>query len=133
MADATPKEKCVLMIQRINCASCVEKIEGRLSELSGVYKASVNFANGKATVEFAPQRISAELIAKAVTDIGYPAHVMKEGAHHHQEASLKVLITQTSVAFACSIPLGLHMLGIFIPLWVQIALATIVQFGCGYA
>lgn len=124
-------EQCILHIDKINCASCVEKIEKRLSDLDGVVKSSVNFASGKAAIEYVPQKISKQQIMKAISDLGYPAH--SHGAmHEHQSGSFNKLLIQTILAFALSIPLALHMFGLPLPLWVQIALATIVQIGGGY-
>lgn len=123
--------QCVLKIDKINCASCVQKIEKRLADLDGVVKSSVNFASGKATIEYLPQKIDEGRIAQEITALGYPAH-SHHAMHEHQGSSLKILLMQTIISFALSIPLSLHMFGIAVPLWFQIVLATIVQVFGGY-
>ena len=125
------REQCILKIDKINCASCVEKIENRLADLDGIVQSSVNFASGKATVEYLSQKISKEEIIKAISDLGYPAH-SHEAMHEHKDSSFMLLLSQTILSFAFSIPLALHTLGLPLPLWTQITLATIVQIGGGY-
>lgn len=127
----TQAKQCVLQIDKINCASCVEKIETQLGKLDGVISSSVNFASGKAIVEFFPEKISEEKIMLALKQIGYPARKYDQ-PHAHHEDSFRFLAIQTSLAFLLSLPLGLTMLGLSIPLWWQLLLATIVQFGGGY-
>jgi P-type Cu+ transporter len=124
-------EQCLLQIDKINCASCVKKIESRLSDLEGVIKASVNFANGQATVDFDREKINEEHIAKAISDLGYPAHSLKP-MEEHGDHSFKILVIRTICAFVLTFPLVLHMVGVPVPLGLQVILATIVQFGGGY-
>lgn len=50
----------------------------------------------------------------------------------HKDNRLKILLIRTACAFALTLPLILHMFGLPLPLWVEIALATGVQFGAGY-
>ncbi len=128
---ASSHAHCVLKIDKLNCASCVEKIEKRLDDLDGVVKSSVNFASGKAIIEYEPEKVSEHDIASAISDLGYPAH-HHEAMHEHHDGSFRVLLLQTILAFALSLPLVLHMFGLSISLTLQIVLATIVQFGCGY-
>src|SRR5690349_1370035 len=119
---------CLLQIERINCASCVQKIEHRLAKLDGVVKSSVNFANGQAAIEYDPEKTTEEEIASAIEEIGYPAHRF-EPMHPRKNSSFKRLVYQTLLSFALSIPLTLHMFGVDLPLGLQIAFATAVQFG----
>lgn len=124
------KKLCLLEVERLNCASCVQKIEKRLAAMEGVHKCSVNFASGEARIEYDHTKISEEKIAGAITDLGYPAHPAMP-MHEHREGS-RLLGLQTFGAFLFSIPLLLHMLGFAIPINLQIVAATVVQFGCGY-
>jgi Cu+-exporting ATPase len=64
-------EKVTLPIHGMSCASCVKKVEGALNGLSGVVKASVNFATERATVHYIPGTISLDDFKKAVKDAGY--------------------------------------------------------------
>ncbi len=127
----TDYEQCFLQIDKINCASCVKKIETRLLDLNGVVKASVNFANGQAVIDFDASKIKEEQIAKEISSLGYPAHPLKP-MHEHADHSFKTLVIQTVCAFVFTLPLILHMVGIHVPIWWQVILATLVQFGCGY-
>lgn len=55
----------------MSCAACVRRVEQGLDALEGVNSASVNFATGKASVEYNPDAVtSAALIAK-IRDLGY--------------------------------------------------------------
>ncbi len=55
----------------MSCASCVAKIEGELRRLPGVVGAAANLATGKVKVDFAPDRVAAREIRKAVESAGY--------------------------------------------------------------
>jgi P-type Cu+ transporter len=124
-------KQCLLQIDRINCASCVQKIESHLATIDGVLKSSVNFANGQASVDYEPQKISTEAIARAITAIGYPAHPF-EPMHAHPDASFRGLVYRTALSFAFSLPLMLPMAGIPLPPLLQVLLATVVQLGGGF-
>jgi Cu+-exporting ATPase len=70
MADIN-KEKATLKIKGMHCASCVAKIEKSLKRQKGVYKASVNLATEKASVEYDPQKVTMKDLEKAVKKAGY--------------------------------------------------------------
>jgi Cu+-exporting ATPase len=123
-------QECALAIDKINCASCVKKIEDKLISLDGVSQASVNFASGHASVTYDPSRIHPDRIMREVTAIGYPAHLF----HPQEEApSSDWQLIQLIFAFLCSFPLLLHMLGVPLPVLWQVILATLVQVGGGYS
>ncbi|MFQ5480357.1 MAG: heavy metal translocating P-type ATPase [Thermodesulfobacteriota bacterium] len=63
--------KLTLHIGGMSCASCAAKIEKALAEVSGVVKASVNFAAEEAAVEFIPSADGEGRLHKAVTSLGY--------------------------------------------------------------
>ena len=69
-------EKYSVEIVGMHCASCVSKIEGALKHKSGVKNASINFATGKALVEFDSNKLSNGDIEKTIEDLGYT--VMKK-------------------------------------------------------
>jgi Cu+-exporting ATPase len=60
-----------LPIIGMSCASCASTIQGGLGGLKGVEKASVNFANSKATVLYQPQFIKPEDLIKSIRRSGY--------------------------------------------------------------
>lgn len=70
-------EKVTLPVHGMSCASCVKKVEGALSGLEGVIKASVNFATERASVQYIPGAVSLEDFKKVVKDAGY--EILKTG------------------------------------------------------
>lgn len=119
---------CTLQIDKMNCASCVKKIEDRLSDLPGILETSVNFASGKAVISYDPAKLGQKQIIDALSKIGYPARP----ASIKEEKKIDWLLWQTLIAFVLSIPFLVHMAGVPFPVGWQIAFATIVQFGAGY-
>ncbi len=68
----------------MTCASCAARIEKRLNRMDGV-EASVNYALGRARVEFDPGQVAVQDLVGAVEDAGYgaeppPPTVAPEGA-----------------------------------------------------
>ena len=68
----------ILPIAGMNCASCVNTIEGALNGAEGVVNASVNFASEKATIEFDSQVLSAGELAKVIEGTGYQVAGVRE-------------------------------------------------------
>ena len=65
------KKQTNLRITGMTCVSCAGSVEKTLSEQTGVWRASVNFATEKASVEYDPSVISEEGLASAVSKAGY--------------------------------------------------------------
>ena len=61
-------EKVSIQITDMSCITCAQTIERILNEKEGVYKASVNFATEKATVEYNSEEISLAGIKKLIQD-----------------------------------------------------------------
>ncbi|MBR3228211.1 MAG: heavy metal translocating P-type ATPase [Erysipelotrichaceae bacterium] len=55
----------------MTCVICKGNVEKALKKLDGVSKASVNLLENEVTVEFAEDRVSEDIMAKAVKDAGY--------------------------------------------------------------
>ncbi|MFD8481989.1 heavy metal translocating P-type ATPase [Kitasatospora sp. NPDC059673] len=72
-APSGPRERVELAIGGMTCASCAARIEKKLNRMDGV-EAGVNFATGKARVDFGPGTSVAELIA-TVEKTGYTAEL----------------------------------------------------------
>ncbi|GMR05304.1 MAG: heavy metal translocating P-type ATPase [Thermodesulfobacteriota bacterium] len=64
-----------LPITGMSCASCAAKIEKGLNKLSGIRKASVNFATEKVTVSYDPRKVHLKQFVDAIKDLGYGAGV----------------------------------------------------------
>lgn len=130
-----------LHIRNMNCSSCVAKIEGRVSKIEGTINCSVNFATGQARVEYEEGKDIKQTVADAITELGYPATVIEEGQVYDEEKdhSYFWLKVRTIFAIILTLPLIVPMFGEFFgvdvpfPHWMQLILATIVQFGAGYS
>jgi P-type Cu+ transporter len=64
-------ERCELPLTGMHCASCAGRIEKALAAAHGVASATVNFATGRATVQFDPLLTSVEALSQLVRDLGY--------------------------------------------------------------
>ncbi|WP_420421626.1 heavy metal translocating P-type ATPase [Simkania sp.] len=130
-----------LHLRNMNCSSCVAKIEGRVAKIDGTINCSVNFATGQARVEYEEGKDVKQTVADAITELGYPATVIEEGQVYDEEKdhSFFWLKVRTIFAIVLTLPLTVPMFGEFFgidvpfPHWIQLILATIVQFGAGYS
>lgn len=67
-------EKASLAIEGMTCGNCIAHVGRTLRTLPGVTAEAVEL--GKATVSFDPALIAADAIEKALTEDGYPAHIV---------------------------------------------------------
>jgi Cu+-exporting ATPase len=63
--------KKIVHIAGMSCAACVNRVEQGIKALEGVQDATVNFATSQAVVEFDPQFVDEEAIARKIEEIGY--------------------------------------------------------------
>ncbi|WP_374989058.1 heavy metal translocating P-type ATPase [Priestia megaterium] len=139
-------EKAEFAITGMTCAACSTRIEKGLNKLEGVTKASVNLALETASVEYSPSQIAPQDITQRVEKLGYGAKLKskeREEEQSHREKELSKQKGKFWFAFILSVPLLWAMVShftftSFIPLphmlmnpWVQLALATPVQFVVG--
>jgi copper chaperone CopZ len=61
----------------MSCGSCVAALEGGLLKHSGITAATANFLTGSLTVTFDQGLTSAEAVAEAADDLGYPARLLQ--------------------------------------------------------
>ena len=66
-----------LKIDNMFCASCPFIIRRTLERVEGVRAAQVSFGSKTATVVYDPARCSAATLTAAVTDMGFPATVIR--------------------------------------------------------
>ena len=73
MSDLKPKNKdsITLSVKGMSCASCSARIEKKVGELEGVISAHVNFAAEVASIEFDPQKISADQFPMVIENLGF--------------------------------------------------------------
>uniref|UniRef100_A0A8C8YQJ8 P-type Cu(+) transporter n=1 Tax=Prolemur simus TaxID=1328070 RepID=A0A8C8YQJ8_PROSS len=68
-----------LAVAGMTCASCVQSIEGVISQREGVQQVSVSLAEGTGTVLHDPSVISSEELRAAIEDMGFEASVISAG------------------------------------------------------
>jgi Cu+-exporting ATPase len=101
-------EKIVLQIGGMSCINCAQSIEKALNNREGIYRASLNFATEKVSIEYNPEQTSVAGIKKTIHDVGYqvvePEKTLEdtEGKErHHNIRRLKFLLI---ASIALSIP-----------------------------
>ena len=120
-----------LPIEGMTCASCVRRVEKALQAVPGVASAEVNLATESAAVALA-EGASAEALVSAVRDAGYEARLVPLPRQRTDRSWWPV-----AAAALLTAPLLLPMLGGLVgadwmlPAWMQLALATPVQFVLG--
>ncbi len=131
-----PRESRELAITGMTCATCAGRVEKALRSVPGVTGATVNLATERASVEgFVGAVRPVDLIA-AVRRAGYDAEPAGGAAHEakiraRERQRLRVETLRLVVAVALSAPLALPMLGVRLPGWLELLLATPVQFLIG--
>jgi Cu+-exporting ATPase len=121
-------------IRGMTCASCVARVEKALKAVPGVVEASVNLATEKASVRGAG--VSADALIAAVSQAGYEAAAVRAARPAAQPSGLPAW-WRVAAAGLLSLPLVAPMLGQLLgadwalPGWLQLLLATPVQFWLG--
>lgn len=69
--------KAILQLDALSCPSCMQKIQGALAKQAGVETVKVLFNAAKVKAEFDSDQISADKLAKTVTDLGYDVKSVK--------------------------------------------------------
>jgi Cu+-exporting ATPase len=119
-------------IDGMTCASCVARVEKALKAVPGVLDASVNLATEKASVHGA---VAAAALVAAVERAGYAARLLdgvRPAAAAADERTGLPAWWPVVAAAILSLPLAAPMLtGRMLPGWLQLLLATPVQFWLG--
>ncbi len=139
------QEKANINITGMSCAACAIHIEDSLNKLPGINLATVNLATNKATVEYNPQEVSISEVISVIKNLGYEGELSSEKPEDQEkklrEQEIKKQKVRLMISAAFSLPLmiimAFHMSGIYLPAflmsdWLQLLLATPVQFGAGY-
>ncbi|MED1408022.1 MULTISPECIES: heavy metal translocating P-type ATPase [Bacillus] len=139
-------DKAEFTVSGMTCAACANRVEKRLNKLDGVSKATVNFALESATVEFNPDEINVNEMKSTITKLGYKLEVKSDEQNSSTDHRLQEIERQKKkfiISFILSFPLLWAMVShfsftsfIYLPdmlmnPWVQLALATPVQFIIG--
>jgi len=135
------KAAWTLAIKGMSCASCANRVEKGLLKVPGVATAEVNLALETAQVTGEAAALSAEQLVAAVVTAGYQAQLLSsevEQAEHLAEPKQSPYGWWPIAAAAMlSFPLMLGMVAewigwqFWLPGWVQLTLATPVQFWLG--
>ncbi|NEO85897.1 MAG: copper-translocating P-type ATPase [Spirulina sp. SIO3F2] len=133
-----------LQLHGMSCAACATAVERIIGNITGVTACQVNFALAQATVTYNTQITTLQQIQERVAAAGFQAVIAATTSRErHSHAEQQQLIRKLIVGSIVSIVLivgGLpSMAGIIIPWipaslhhpWVQLILATPVQFWCG--
>jgi Cu+-exporting ATPase len=141
------KEKAEFLITGMTCAACSSRIERVLNKLDGINTATVNLALETGTVEYNPSRLTPSDIIARIEKAGYGATVKVEknaGAEDFRQKELEKQQGKFVFSLILTIPLLWAMVShfsftsfIYLPdmlmnPWVQLALATPVQFFIGW-
>jgi len=125
-----------LDIEGMTCASCVGRVEKALRKIDGVLDVSVNLATESAHVR-AASGVGADTLARAVEAAGYHAkpHLAEQAVQQDERRDtefLKVVIAAL-LSLPLIVPMLLELAGVhwMLPGWLQLALATPVQFWLG--
>ncbi|MFQ3584689.1 MAG: heavy metal translocating P-type ATPase [Cyanobacteriota bacterium] len=150
--DPTSEATWRLALQGMSCASCAHSIEQALRQVQGVSQGSVNFATEQATVKGDPQRVTPELLIRAVQQAGYQARLVQADGQDSetsdaeriaQRAAERDLKRKVAIGVGISTVLVIGslpmMLGMEIPgfpmwlhnPWLQLVLTAPVQFWVG--
>jgi Cu+-exporting ATPase len=126
-----------LELEGMTCAACATRIERTLNRLDGV-EASVNFATETAQVAVQPGAATAQSLIEAVQRAGYDARLHEAGTIVDHEADRRGAFRQFLLAAVFTAPFVADMAWMFVggthhllPPWLQLVLATPVQFVSG--
>ncbi|WP_456277003.1 heavy metal translocating P-type ATPase [Bacillus sp. AK128] len=133
-------------ITGMTCAACSTRVEKGLNKLEGIKNASVNLALETATVEYNPSELSPTDIQARVEKLGYGAKLKEEYSTEqvdHRQAEIEKQTGKFLFSAILSFPLlwamvshfefttWIYLPDLFMNPWVQLALATPVQFIVG--
>ncbi|MBB4127896.1 Cu+-exporting ATPase [Xanthomonas translucens] len=149
-----PTQTLTLDLSGMSCASCAAAIETVLASTPGVVAGSVNLASAKARVEYVAELVAPAAIVARIGTAGFGASVVREldqmqlqareraerRAWHHE-------LARFAAAVLLTLPLFVQMFGMLdvsaiahafggqhaepLPRWLQLLLATPVQFWLG--
>ncbi len=60
-------------VNGMHCAGCEDHVREALNKVDGIYKVDVKMADKRVVVRFDKAKVSADKIAKAITDAGFQA------------------------------------------------------------
>jgi Cu+-exporting ATPase len=144
-----PKQVVELSIEGMTCVACSTRIEKVLNRLPGV-EAAVNLAAERARVRYLPGVADPALLVVAIGRAGFTGRVVDD--HSREDEKVRKLVAYRAerrrfwIAAALTLPLVAQMFTMFsgaawwdahqhddmLPRWLQLLLATPVQFWIGW-
>lgn len=138
-------EKAEFNLSGMTCAACATRIEKGLNKLPGVIKANVNLALETGSVQYNPSEVSIGDMIKKVDQLGYGAALKEDNKESVDHRAIEIEKQKGKFIFSAilSLPLLWAMVShfeftsfiylpeMFMNPWVQLALATPVQFVVG--
>ncbi len=133
-----------LMIEGMHCSACASRIERALGKMDGVREAAVSFPLRTAWVQMEPEKVTPDLIRRKVGQLGFSA-AFRGPAGEGLESERRRLAFRLAASVLMTLPLlagmARHMPGLapvfdWLPdwlqlPWLQLALATAIQFVIG--
>jgi Cu+-exporting ATPase len=142
-----PPQTVELAIEGMTCAACATRIEKVLKRLDGV-EAAVNLASERARVRFVAGLADHASLMTAIEKAGFHARVADDRSREEDKArklaAYRAELRRFWISAALTLPLVLQMFWMFgsgtemqhgsdpLPRWLQILLATPVQFWIGW-
>ena len=144
---SVPQQTVELGIEGMTCAACSARIEKLLNRLPGV-EAAVNLAAERASIRYVPGVADAALLIAIINKAGFNGRLLDDKSRHEEKAR-KLAVYQAElrrfwISAALTLPLVAQMATMFsgadwgghhqdlLPRWLQLALATPVQFWIGW-
>jgi len=138
---SVPVQTAEFQVYGMTCVACAARIEKALNKLKGV-EAAVNFASETARIRYVPGLATPEQLIEVIRKTGYEASERVEANAAEEKArraaAFHAELRLFWISVALSLPLLLGMFSMFgdthselLPRWLQLALATPVQFWIG--
>ena len=134
LSSVTPSAEVALQIEGMTCASCVARVEKALLKVPGVSSAAVNLATEKATVQLLSSvpitslKAAIEKAGYAAKDVQKDEAVGEHGLPAWWSVAVSAVLTLPLVAPMLARAFGVDWM---LDGWLQLALATPVQFWLG--
>lgn len=138
-------EKAEFDVVGMTCSACANRIEKRISKMEGVADATINFALETLTVQYDDAQTKPADMMEAIHKMGYELHPKQSNEQkvNHREEEIRRQTRKFIFSLMLTIPLFwtmvthfeflsfIYMPKLFMNPWVQLALATPVQFIIG--
>ncbi|WP_305073980.1 heavy metal translocating P-type ATPase [Propionivibrio sp.] len=144
---SVPQQTLELGIEGMTCAACATRLEKVLNRIDGV-EATVNLASERARVRYQPGVVTTGQLLDAIAKAGFSGRLSDDNAREEEKArklaAYRSELQRFWIAAALTLPLVAQMVTMFnadalagqhhdlLPRWLQLALATPVQFWIGW-